>query len=99
MVIGKREGKRGRCCGQWPGRKEELGLYRVERLLYSGATEIRTTPAALPWDRCVAEFDHHCPVVGNCIGVGNRREFFGYLVTLLLGELLWWSLALQFFKR
>jgi len=30
-------------------------------------------------DRCVENFDHYCPWVGNCIGKGNRHYFFTFL--------------------
>ena len=53
-------------------------------------------PACLPACRCVAEFDHHCPVVGNCVGVGNRRSFLAYLAVLWVAELLWLQLAGHF---
>lgn len=56
-------------------------------------------PPPLRPRRCVAEFDHHCPVVGNCVGAGNRREFCGYLVLLWGAEALWLRLAVHFWKR
>ncbi|OAY78542.1 Protein S-acyltransferase 24 [Ananas comosus] len=31
-------------------------------------------------DRCVEQFDHHCPWVSNCIGKKNKLDFFIFLV-------------------
>ncbi|KAG8070056.1 hypothetical protein GUJ93_ZPchr0006g46383 [Zizania palustris] len=31
-------------------------------------------------DRCVEQFDHHCPWVSNCIGKKNKWEFFMFLI-------------------
>ncbi|GAB4832765.1 Protein S-acyltransferase 24 [Ancistrocladus abbreviatus] len=31
-------------------------------------------------DRCVEQFDHHCPWVSNCIGKKNKWEFFMFLL-------------------
>ena len=31
--------------------------------------------------RCIERYDHHCPWVNNCIGVGNHNVFYLYIVT------------------
>ncbi|XVE71536.1 hypothetical protein DITRI_Ditri10aG0158600 [Diplodiscus trichospermus] len=31
-------------------------------------------------DRCVEQFDHHCPWISNCVGKKNKWEFFLFLV-------------------
>lgn len=31
-------------------------------------------------NRCVRRFDHHCPLIDNCVGDGNKREFVVFLV-------------------
>ncbi|KAM0969284.1 hypothetical protein ACFX13_017834 [Malus domestica] len=39
-------------------------------------------------DRCVEQFDHHCPWVSNCIGKKNKWDFFAFLFLEVLAMVL-----------
>ncbi|XP_041356884.1 palmitoyltransferase AKR1-like isoform X2 [Gigantopelta aegis] len=39
-------------------------------------------------NRCVKEFDHHCPYIYNCVGYNNRVWFFGFLLTIFIEALI-----------
>jgi hypothetical protein len=38
--------------------------------------------------RCVERFDHHCPVLGNCVGAGNHKTFVAFLALMVLSQAL-----------
>ena len=42
-------------------------------------------------DRCVAKYDHHCPLIDHCIGLNNYRLFISYLCAQ--GLVSFWTLA------
>jgi hypothetical protein len=43
--------------------------------------------------RCVERFDHHCPVLGNCVGAGNHKTFVAFLAFMLVSQLLFCHLV------
>ncbi|XP_057501036.1 protein S-acyltransferase 24-like [Actinidia eriantha] len=45
-------------------------------------------------DRCIEQFDHHCPWVSNCIGKKNKWDFFLFLILEVSAMLITGGVAL-----
>ncbi|TPX35219.1 hypothetical protein SmJEL517_g02321 [Synchytrium microbalum] len=47
-------------------------------------------------DKCVAQFDHHCPWTNNCIGVKNHRYFMQFLVLFFISAVTFAYIGLSY---
>lgn len=49
--------------------------------------------------RCVERSDHHCPWIDNCVGFGNQRSFYCFIVMLLTTIVgFYWTVCLYFLE-
>lgn len=49
--------------------------------------------------RCIDRFDHHCPVIWNCLGAGNIRIFFCFIICMVVAQGLHICLTLVYCQR
>ncbi|KAG8811607.1 palmitoyltransferase akr1 [Serendipita sp. 400] len=81
------------CAGIIIGTMVWLGWCWFTRIVYNTPGYVTANLAF-----CVGKHDHHCPWVWNCVGVGNHRQFLVFVITLVMGVLVFDYLAVAYFK-
>ncbi|TNJ30556.1 DHHC palmitoyltransferase [Giardia muris] len=60
---------------------------RRKCLLCDHAKPIRTHHCQV-CKRCILKYDHHCPWIGNCVGLNNYGHFWSFLLWAIIAQLL-----------
>jgi len=50
-------------------------------------------------NRCVLLFDHHCPFVGNTIGLYNYKYFYMFVASMSVAEILFCTTGISYLKH
>lgn len=73
---------------QQPGRRSAGQIWYFPILFrFCDVCKLRQLPTTVHCGDCkicILDMDHHCPWTGKCIGRGNIKEFYGFLVCTLV---------------